>query len=109
MATEVTFSDAREMTDRALRIAHEAKIARVSPLEERVLLRRLEEDDGKQVAIADAYKPKSNKGEVLAVGLRVLTLKKGDQVLFGEYSAQEIEVDGEPLVLISVHDIWLRL
>lgn len=93
----------------APRAAHVTKLGRVQPLNDRVLVRRIEEDDEKLVQTADAYRPKSNVGEVLAIGHRVVTLKKGDRVMFGEYSAQPIEVDGEELVLLSLHDIWLRL
>jgi chaperonin GroES len=106
MMASATLEQTLEMMERA---GHVAKIARLQPLEDRVLLRRLEDDDEKLVQTADAWKPKPNRGEVLAVGLRVLTLKRGDRVLFGEYSAQDITVDGEELVLICVHDIWLRL
>lgn len=93
----------------APRAAHIAKLAKVQPLNDRVLLRRIEEEDGKLVQTPDAYRPKSNIGEVLSIGHRVVTLKRGDRVMFGEYSAQPIEVDGEELVLLSLHDIWLRL
>jgi chaperonin GroES len=82
----------------------------MKPLNDRVLLRRVEEESDKQVQVADAYRPKSNMGVVLAAGEKVNgALKEGDKVLFGEYSAQDIEINGENLVLICVHDIWVRL
>lgn len=96
-----------QMYDRALRMAGQGH---PQPLNDRVLLRRIKQEDDKQVKIADAYQPDSNRGEVLGIGgAAVGELKIGDHVLFGDYSAQDIEVEGEKLVLISVHDIWLRL
>jgi|SRR5215475_10073009 len=90
---------------------HKQKINHLLPLNDRVLVRRLHDfDDEKQVKIADAYQPESNRGEVLAIGDKAVgVLEKGDRVLFSHYGAQEIEVDGEELVLVSIHDIWLRL
>jgi chaperonin GroES len=87
------------------------------PLNDRVLLRRYEDEDDRKVQLADSYKQKSNRGEVLAVGdcmvlgneVRPIPLKKGDKVVFGEYSAEDITLDGEDLVLISVFDIRLKL
>lgn len=88
---------------------HQGIIAALKPLNDRVLLRRYEETDGKDVQIADAFKGKSNRGTVLAVGPSVTSLSEGDRVLFGEYSAEDITIDGEELVLISVHDCRLKL
>lgn len=80
------------------------------PLNDRVLLRRVNQDDSKAVKIADAFQPKSNRGVVIAIGPDTgAMLSPGDQVLFSHYSAQDIEVEGEELVILSVHDIWLRL
>lgn len=88
---------------------HEAIIAQLRPLNDRVLLRRYEENDGRTVKMADAFVSKSNRGVVVAFSPEVLTLSQGDRVIFGEYSAEDITVDGEELVLISVHDIRLKL
>jgi len=92
---------------------HIAQIARLKPLGDRVLLRRVEEDDERAVKIADAYQPKSRRGEVLAMGKKAMEIEPDlsllDIVLFGAYSAEEEEFDGEKLVLVSVHDIRLKL
>lgn len=89
--------------------AHERIISQLKPLNDRVLLRRYEEEDGRSVKVAEAFQMKSNRGIVLATSPDVLSLTKGDRVIFGEYSAEDIVIDGEELVLISIHDIRLKL
>ena len=89
--------------------AHERIISQLRPLNDRVLLRRYEEEDGRSVKMAEAFQMKSNRGMVLATSPDVLSLTKGDRVIFGEYSAEDIVIDGEELVLISIHDIRLKL
>lgn len=106
---DVTFAEARDLMERGIKISHEMKIAHALPLNDRVLLRRIEQEK-RDIDIPDAWKPKSNIGEVLAIGKDAVgQLMKGERVIFGYYSAQDITVDGEELVLISIHDIWLRL
>lgn len=86
------------------------------PMNDRVLLRRVVEQSDKLVKIAEQYQQKSNKGVVLAVGqgmliggqLVAIDLKPGDVVLFGEYNAETIMLDGEEFVLISAYDVRLK-
>jgi co-chaperonin GroES (HSP10) len=92
------------------RAEHIAKVSHMKPLNDRVLVRRSQEEDDNLVKIPDAWKGKTNRGEVLALGSDVTaTINIGDEVIFGPYSAQDITIDGEDLVLISFRDIWLRL
>lgn len=96
---------------------HEAIIRQLQPFNDRVLLRRVKEDDTKRVQLADAYKPAPNRGKVLAVGdgmvlglqFRPIPVTVGDVVVFGEYNAESIDIDGEELVLVSAFDIRLRM
>jgi len=95
---------------------HEAILAKGCPLNDRVLLRRIKEDETKAIATADAYKEQPDRGEVLAVGdcmvlgneVRPIPLNKGDIVQFGRYNAEDIEIDGEMLVLVSAFDCRYR-
>ena len=87
--------------------AHERIIAQLEPLNDRVLLRRYSEEDNRSVKVADAFQMKSNRGVVLATSSQAVAA--GDRVIFGEYSAEDITIDGEELVLISIHDIRLKL
>jgi chaperonin GroES len=99
-------ASATEMLDRA---EHSVRISRLQPLGDRVLLRRIPEPEGGEIKIADAFRPKSRYGEVLSVGEAVKNVFKGEEVFFSQYSANEIMVDGEELVVISERDIWLKL
>jgi chaperonin GroES len=66
------------------------------------------------IIIPDSAKEKPVEGKVIAVGngkiledgkVRKLEVKKGDRVLFGKYSGQEVKVDGEEMVILREDDI----
>ena len=88
---------------------------KIKPLGDRVLVRRLEEDTRSKggIIIPDSAKEKPMQGEVIAVGpgewkkggLRPLTVKEGDKVIFGKYSGTEVKVDNEELILIREDEI----
>ncbi len=86
------------------------------PLHDRVLVRRLEEDEMTVggIIIPDTAKEKPMEGEVLAVGpgarndkgeLTPLDVKAGDRILFGKWSGSEVKIDGEELVIMKESDI----
>src|SRR5712672_2845035 len=88
----------------------------IRPLQDRVILRRIEE--GEQVRggiiIPDTAKEKPQEGEVVAAGegkykedgtRQPLDVKKGDRVLFGKYSSSEIKIDGEELLIMREDEI----
>jgi chaperonin GroES len=84
---------------------------KIRPLQDRLLVKRVEEEERTKggIIIPDSAKEKPVEGEVIAVGngkvtedgkLRALDVKKGDRILFGKYSGTEIKVDGvEHLIL----------
>jgi chaperonin GroES len=84
---------------------------KVRPLQDRLLVRRIEEQERTKggIIIPDTAKERPLEGEVIAIGsgkrledgtLVPLDVKKGDRVLFGKYSGTEIKVDGvEHLIL----------
>jgi co-chaperonin GroES (HSP10) len=81
-----------------------------TPILDRVLLKRVQEDNSKVkgsdiLIAADRYKAKSNKGIVIAVGEKVERLQAGDVVLFGDFNADEFEKDGEELLVVWLGDI----
>jgi chaperonin GroES len=93
----------------------EWKSMRVTPLHDRVLVQRLEEDEQTVggIIIPDTAKEKPQQGEILAVGRgtvnkkgqRVpLEVKVGDRILFGKYS-QEITLDGEEFLILRQEEI----
>src|SRR5215469_7253922 len=80
------------------------------PLQDRVLIRRIEEEEKTAggIIIPDTAKEKPMEGEVIAAGpgargddgkLQPLDVKVGDRVLFGKWSGTEIKIDGEDLVV----------
>ena len=86
------------------------------PLQDRVLIRRIEEEEKTAggIIIPDTAKEKPMEGEVIAAGpgtrdddgkLRPLDVKVGDRVLFGKWSGTEIKIDGEDLVVAKESDI----
>jgi chaperonin GroES len=86
------------------------------PLQDRVLIRRIEEEEKTKggIIIPDTAKEKPMEGEVLAAGpgargedgkLHPLDVKVGDRVLFGKWSGTEIKIDGEDLVVMKESDI----
>ena len=86
------------------------------PLHDRVLIRRIEEENktASGIIIPDTAKEKPQQGEVLAVGpgardesgkLVPLDVKVGDKVLFGKWSGSEVTIDGEELLIMKESDI----
>jgi chaperonin GroES len=91
--------------------AKEKKSMKVRPLQDRLLVRRVEEEEKTKggIIIPDSAKEKPIEGEVIAVGsgkvldngkVRPLEVKAGDRILFGKYSGTDIKLDGvEHLIL----------
>ena len=84
------------------------------PLEDRVVVKRIEEKEKKvgAIIIPDSAKEKPLIAEVIAVGddedLKK-SLKKGDKVLFAKYGGTEIEVSGEELIILQKSDIYAKV
>lgn len=87
-----------------------------TPLHDRVLVRRVEEDDAVRsgIIIPDSAKEKPQKGDIIAAGKgksneegRVfpLDVKAGDRVLFGKYSGTEIKIDGEEFLIMREEEV----
>jgi chaperonin GroES len=86
------------------------------PLGDRVLVRRVEEEQKTKggIIIPDTAKEKPQEGEVIAVGpgarddhghVHALDLKQGDRILFGKWSGSEIKLDGEDLLIMKESDV----
>ena len=91
-------------------------MANFRPLYDRVLVKRLtaEERTSGGLYLPETAKEKPQQAEVIAVGngrisknnaVHPLTVKKGDTVLFGKYSGDEIKVDGEEHIILREEDI----
>ena len=83
----------------------------LKPLADRVLVKpaAAEEKTVAGIIIPDTAKEKPLKGEVLAVGNgtkdEVMVLKVGDTVLYGKYSGNEVELDGEKYLIMRQSDV----
>ena len=85
------------------------------PLHDRVLVRRIAEDEKVgSIIIPDTAKEKPQQGEVIAAGagargedgkVVALDVKKGDKILFGKWSGTEVKIDGEDLLIMKEADV----
>jgi chaperonin GroES len=93
---------------------------KVTPLYDRVLLKRLEEREIKKggIIIPDTAKEKPQQAEVIAVGkgrvnedgkLIPLEVKKGDKVLIGKYAGSEVTIDDVEYVILPEHEILAKV
>ena len=89
---------------------------KLRPLQDRVIVKRLEEEEKTAggIIIPDTAKAKPQRGEIIAVGpgkkndegkLQALDVKPGDKVLFSKYAGTEIKVEGEELLIMREDDI----
>ena len=89
---------------------------RFRPLHDRVVVRRLEQEDRSTggIIIPETAQEKPMQGEVVAVGpgnrsedgkLTPLDVEAGERILFGKYSGTEVKVDGEDLLIMRESDI----
>jgi chaperonin GroES len=91
----------------------------VTPLHDRVLMRRLEEKETAKggIIIPDTAKEKPHEGEVMAVGTgkiekgkRVpLDVKVGDRILFGKYTGNDITIDDQEYLILREEDILAKV
>ena len=91
---------------------------KVRPLHDRVLVKPYEEEEKKTkggIIIPDTAKEKPQRGKVVAVGEgRILengqkvplSVKVGDEVIFGKYAGTEIEIDEEKYLVMREEDIY---
>ena len=86
------------------------------PLHDRVLVRRLEQEEKTAggIIIPDTAKEKPMEGEVISVGegartedgrLIPMAVKAGDHILFGKWSGTEVKMNGEELLIMKESDI----
>lgn len=86
------------------------------PLHDRVLVRRVKSEDKTAggIILPDTAQEKPSEGEVIAVGsgtksedgkVTALDVKKGDRILFGQWSGSEVKINGEELIIMKESDI----
>lgn len=89
---------------------------KVVPLGKRVLLKPKQEEEKTKggIYIPESAKESNKQGEVVAIGKKFdddkkPDLKEGDTVLYGGYSSDEIEIEGETYIIIDYKDILAKL
>jgi chaperonin GroES len=89
---------------------------KLRPLHDRILVKRLEEQDEKHgsIIIPDTAKEKPQEAKVIAVGSGKVTdegkklpldVKAGDRILFGKYSGSEVKIDGDEYLILREEDV----
>ncbi len=89
---------------------------KIRPLQDRVILKRIEEAEKTKggIIIPDTAKEKPMEGKIIAVGkgkvledgkIHPLDIKVGDRVLFGKYAGTEVTIDGEEHLIMREDDI----
>ncbi|MBQ73657.1 MAG: co-chaperone GroES, partial [Gammaproteobacteria bacterium] len=84
----------------------------IRPLQDRVVVRRTEEETKSAggIVIPDSAAEKPSQGEVIAVGpgkkldsgtVQEVDLKAGDRILFGQYAGSTVKIDGEELLIMN--------
>ena len=89
---------------------------KIRPVQDRIVVRRVAEEEKTKggIIIPDSAKEKPAEGEVVAVGpgkandkgvVRPLDVKKGDRVLFGKYSGNEIKLEGVEHIILREDEV----
>ncbi len=89
---------------------------KIRPLQDRVIVKRLEEEEKTKggIIIPDTAKEKPQEGRVIAVGKGKVTedgkvipldVKVGDRILFGKYAGTEVKIEGEEHLIMREDDI----
>ena len=89
---------------------------KIRPLQDRILVKRVEEEEKTKggIIIPDTAKEKPQEGKVVAVGggkvteegkVLPLDVKKGDRILFSKYAGTEVTLDGEEHLILREDDV----
>jgi chaperonin GroES len=89
---------------------------KIRPLQDRILVKRIEEEEQTEggIIIPDTAKEKPIEGKVIAVGkgkvsedgkMMPLDVKKGDRILFGKYAGTEVKIEGEEHLIMREEDV----
>ncbi len=89
---------------------------KIRPLQDRILVKRVEEEEKTKggIIIPDSAKEKPQEGKVVAVGkgkilddgkVHPLDVKKGDRILFSKYAGTEVTLEGEEHLIIREDDV----
>jgi len=91
-------------------------MVKIRPLHDRILVKRIEEEEVRRggIIIPDTAKEKPQEGKVIAVGggkildngqKVALDVKAGDRILFGKYSGSEVKIEDEEYLILREDDV----
>ncbi len=94
----------------------QATKTKLRPLHDRVLVKRVDEEEVRRggIIIPDSAKEKPQEGKVMAVGTGKVTedgkkipldVKAGDRILFGKYSGSEVKIDDQEYLIMKEEDV----
>ena len=89
---------------------------KIRPLQDRIIVKRIEEEETSKggIIIPDSAKEKPQEGKVIAAGkgkigedgkVQPLDVKKGDKVLFSKYAGTEVNIEGDEHLIIREDDV----
>ena len=89
---------------------------KIRPLQDRILVKRIDEEETSKggIIIPDTAKEKPQEGKVIAVGkgkvtengkIQPLDVKKGDRILFSKYAGTEVNIEGNEHLIIREDDV----
>ena len=89
---------------------------KIRPLQDRILVKRIDEEEKSKggIIIPDSAKEKPQEGKVVAIGngkklddgkVQQMDVKAGDRILFGKYSGTEIKIDGEECLILREDEV----
>lgn len=88
---------------------------KIKPMGERVLVKQNKKEEMTKggIYIPDSAKEERKEGEVIAVGQykdgKELPLKPGDKIIYGGYSSEDIDINGEKHIFIDFKDVLARI
>jgi chaperonin GroES len=96
--------------------SEETGFMKIRPLQDRILVKRIEEEEKTKggIIIPDTAKEKPQEGKIIAVGkgklgedgkVTPLDVKKGDKILFSKYAGTEVNIEGEEHLIIREDDV----
>lgn len=86
----------------------------IKPLGERVVIKKVEKENvtASGIVLPDTAKEESNLAEVVAISQDLLNdkeinveLKEGDKVIYSKYAGNEVEIDGDKVIVIKYQDL----
>jgi chaperonin GroES len=100
----------------ALNTSLEENLMKIRPLQDRVIVKRVQEEEKTKggIIIPDTAKEKPIEGEVIAVGngkvledgkVRPLDIRAGDRILFSKYAGTEVKIEGEDHLILREEDV----